>query len=80
MIKRLLLIGVVGNIKLNSEGSGKLTVVDNNKRWCLEKSGKKSVIGKTIIMHSGYDDGTSQPTGSGERVGCGVITPVFFDK
>jgi len=61
-------------------GNIKLTVVDNNKRWSLEKSGKKSVIGKTIIMHSGYDDGTSQPTGSGERVGCGVITPVFFDK
>jgi len=42
MIKRLLLIGVVGNIKLNSEGSGKLTVVDNNKRWSLEKTGKKA--------------------------------------
>ena len=73
--------GDLGNIKLNSEGRGKLTVVDNNKRWSLEKTGKKSVIGKTIIIHSGYDDGMSQPTGnSGERVGCGVITPVFFDK
>ena len=73
--------GDLGNIKLNSEGSGKLTVVDNNKRWSFEKTGKKSVIGKTIIIHSGYDDGRSQPTGnSGERVGCGVITSVFFDK
>ncbi len=73
--------GDLGNIKINSEGRGKLVVVDNNKRWSLEKTGKKSVIGKTIIIHSGYDDGMSQPTGnSGERVGCGVITPVFFDK
>jgi len=39
------------------------------------------VIGKTIVIHSGYDDGMSQPTGnSGERVGCGAIAPVFFDK
>ena len=73
--------GDLGNIKLNSEGSGKLTIVDKKKRWSLEKNSKKSVIRKTIIIHSGYDDGTSQPTGnSGERVACGVITPVFFDK
>jgi len=73
--------GDLGNIKLNSEGSGKLTIVDKKKRWSLEKKSKKSVIRKTIIIHSGYDDGTSQPTGnSGERVACGVITPVFFDK
>jgi len=73
--------GDLGNIKLNSEGKGKLVVDDNDKRWTLEKTGKKSVIGKTIIIHSGYDDGTSQPTGNaGERVGCGVITTGFVDK
>jgi len=73
--------GDLGNIKLNSEGKGKLTIIDNNKRWSLEKTGNKGVIGKTIIIHNGYDDGMSQPAGnSGERIGCGVITPVFFDK
>ena len=73
--------GDLGNIRLNSKGKGELVVVDNKKRWSLEKAGNKSVIGKTIIIHSGYDDGTSQPTGNaGQRVGCGVITTVFFDK
>jgi len=73
--------GDLGNIKLNSKGKGWLVVVDNNTRWGLEKSGNNSVVGKTIIIHSGYDDGTSQPTGNaGERVGCGVITSVLIDK
>ena len=35
------------------------------------------VIGKTIIIHSQPDDFTSQPSGnSGEKIACGVITPV----
>jgi len=73
--------GDLGNIELNNEGKGKLVVFDNNNRWSLEKIGKKDVTGKTIIIHSGYDDGTSQPSGNaGSRVGCGVITPVFIDK
>ena len=73
--------GDLGNVKLNGEGKGELVVVDNNKRWSLEKTGNKSVAGKTIIIHSGYDDGISQPTGNaGGRVGCGVIVTGFFDK
>lgn len=32
------------------------------------------VIGKTVIIHSGIDDFTSQPSGNaGEKIACGVI-------
>lgn len=32
------------------------------------------VIGRSVIIHSGPDDFTSQPSGnSGEKIGCGVI-------
>ena len=73
--------GDLGNVRLNGEGKGELVVFDNKKRWSLEKTGNKSVAGKTIIIHSGYDDGISQPTGNaGGRVGCGVIVTGFFDK
>ena len=35
------------------------------------------VIGKTIIIHAEPDDFTSQPSGNaGEKIACGVITPV----
>ena len=57
--------GDIGNIKLDAKGKGKLTV-----------SGKpdKNILGKSIIVHSGEDDYTTQPSGnSGSRIGCGVI-------
>lgn len=32
------------------------------------------IIGKSVIIHDGYDDFTTQPSGnSGARIGCGVI-------
>ena len=34
----------------------------------------KDIIGKTIIIHSGPDDFTTQPAGnSGDKIACGVI-------
>jgi len=34
----------------------------------------EDIIDKTVVVHSGYDDFTSQPAGnSGEKIGCGVI-------
>ena len=34
----------------------------------------KEVIGKTIVIHGGPDDFTSQPAGNaGEKIACGVI-------
>jgi len=36
------------------------------------------VIGKTIIIHSQPDDFKTQPSGdSGEKIACGVITPIL---
>ena len=32
------------------------------------------IIGKTVVIHSGADDFTTQPAGNaGEKIGCGVI-------
>jgi Cu-Zn family superoxide dismutase len=43
-------------------------------RWSIGGDTTKNIIGKTIIVHGGVDDYTSQPAGnSGERIGCGVI-------
>lgn len=37
----------------------------------------EDIIGKSLIIHSGPDDFTSQPSGnSGEKIGCGVIKRV----
>tara|TARA_Y100000758_G_scaffold175159_1_gene124620 strand:- start:225 stop:752 length:528 start_codon:yes stop_codon:yes gene_type:complete len=73
--------GDLGNIKLNSSGKGELVIVENRNRWSIEKTGKTSLIGKTIIIHSGYDDGKTQPAGNaGRRVGCGVIAKGITGK
>lgn len=35
----------------------------------------REIIGKTVIIHSGTDDFTSQPSGNpGAKIACGVIT------
>ena len=66
--------GDVGNINTDSNGYGKITVVDTNNRWSAGGSKNTNVIGRSIIVHANIDDGTSQPTGNaGLRVGCGVI-------
>ena len=34
----------------------------------------KNIIGKSVVIHDGVDDFTSQPSGAaGTRVGCGTI-------
>ncbi|MBQ8504511.1 MAG: superoxide dismutase family protein [Clostridia bacterium] len=34
----------------------------------------REIIGKTVIIHSGTDDFTSQPSGNaGEKIACGII-------
>lgn len=36
----------------------------------------KEIVGKTVIIHSGPDDFSSQPAGnSGNKIACGVIRP-----
>lgn len=40
-----------------------------DKRFTID-----NIIGKSVIIHSGRDDFTTQPAGdSGEKIGCGVI-------
>ncbi len=62
--------GDLGNIVANAEGVAAGTVVDS----VLTLSGPTSVIGHAVVVHSGQDDLTSQPSGdAGARVGCGVV-------
>lgn len=52
---------------LSADGIGVLSTFTN--RFTVN-----DVIGKSFILHSGYDDFTTQPSGnSGSRLACGVI-------
>ena len=64
--------GDIGNVKLNSQGKGTLTLTTN--LWTLGGSRDKNILGKSIIVHGAMDDYKTQPGGnSGTRIGCGVI-------
>ena len=66
--------GDIGNISLDASGKGSIQV--STDRWALGGSGKTNILGRAIIVHSGVDDYTTQPSGnSGSRIGCGVIMP-----
>ena len=69
-------IGDFGNLKSNSNGDSKSKI----RIKCLLLTGKKSVLGRALVIHAGEDDlgkgGTEESlkTGSaGKRIGCGVI-------
>ncbi len=65
--------GDIGNVQLNAEGAGAVTVSSN--RWTIGGDAKTSVLGRAVIVHSGVDDYKTQPTGNaGSRIGCGVIS------
>jgi len=64
--------GDIGNVKLNSKGNGSLTI--STDLWTLGGKPDKNILGKSVIVHGGVDDFTTQPTGNaGTRIGCGVI-------
>lgn len=64
--------GDIGNVKLNAKGKGTFTITTD--LWTLGGKPDKNILGKSIIVHGGVDDYTTQPTGnSGTRIGCGVI-------
>jgi Cu-Zn family superoxide dismutase len=63
-------VGDLGNVVADSTGMV-------NREWTdkvISLSGPHSIIGRSIVVHAGEDDLTSQPTGNaGARVACGVI-------
>lgn len=62
--------GDLGNLDVGQDSTGRYSRVDS----VLTFDGPNSIIGKALVIHSGEDDLTTQPSGnSGERVACGVI-------
>lgn len=52
---------------LSNRGKAKMSVLTGRFRV-------DEVIGKTVIIHSGPDDFTTQPSGNpGEKIACGII-------
>jgi Cu-Zn family superoxide dismutase len=69
--------GDIGNIPLDSKGHANYTVITN--LWTLGGSDStRNIVNRSIIIHSGVDDYTTQPSGnSGNRIGCtGIENPV----
>jgi Cu-Zn family superoxide dismutase len=66
-------VGDIGNISADSNGKGSIS--RETGLWCIGCDDEtKNIVGKSIIIHAGPDDFTSQPSGAaGPRVGCGVI-------
>lgn len=67
-------IGDIGNIEANMNGIGTISRVTD--LWCIGCNDEtKNIVGKAIIIHDGFDDFSSQPSGAaGPRIGCGEIT------
>ncbi|MEO7961100.1 MAG: superoxide dismutase family protein [Ginsengibacter sp.] len=64
--------GDIGNVTL--DGSGKGTMSLETDLWSLGGDAKTNILNRTVMVHSGTDDFTSQPSGNaGSRIGCGVI-------
>jgi len=65
--------GDLGNIEV-VDGTGSLNQVTDQISL---GTGPTSVIGRTVILHEGEDDCTTQPSGnSGARIACGqIVTP-----
>jgi len=63
-------VGDLGNILAPEEGIAHYQMINK----LISFSGESSIIGRSIIIHEGEDDFTTQPSGnSGERIGGGVI-------
>lgn len=65
--------GDIGNFTVNANGTGTITFVTDE--WCIGcGDDTKDILGKSVIVHQGTDDFTSQPSGAaGARVSCGGI-------
>ncbi|QNJ98468.1 superoxide dismutase family protein [Constantimarinum furrinae] len=65
--------GDIGNFEADDTGNGEISM--QTDEWCLGcGDSKKDLMGKSVIVHQGADDFTSQPSGAaGARVSCGGI-------
>jgi Cu-Zn family superoxide dismutase len=60
-------MGDMGNIEADAEGNATVNFTDSVITF-------DQIMGKAVILHSGEDDLTSQPSGAaGNRMACGVI-------
>ena len=66
--------GDIGNFDVDADGNGSITF--STDQWCIDcEDQQKNIVGKSVMIHEGVDDFTSQPSGdAGARVGCGEIT------
>ena len=65
--------GDIGNFEADKNGKGSIQL--KTDLWCIGCGDEmKDIVGKSIIVHAGEDDCTSQPSGAaGARIACGVI-------
>ncbi|HET8887132.1 MAG TPA: superoxide dismutase family protein [Salinimicrobium sp.] len=65
--------GDIGNFEANADGNAEFTF--STDQWCIGCDDEKmNIVGKAVIVHSGVDDYTSQPSGNaGSRISCGGI-------
>lgn len=65
-------LGDLGNIEVEADGIGFFEL--ETDLWEIGTGSDIDIVGKSIIVHAGADDFTSQPSGNaGARIGCGVI-------
>jgi Cu-Zn family superoxide dismutase len=65
-------LGDIGNFVVGQDGTGYVQLTTN--LWSISTGADNDVVGRSIIVHAGEDDLTSQPSGAaGGRIGCGVI-------
>lgn len=64
--------GDIGNVTLDATGQGSLEI--ETDLWSIGGDEKTNILNRSVIVHGGVDDFTTQPTGNaGSRIGCGVI-------
>jgi len=63
-------VGDLGNVTADASGNARYDRMDPQ----LSLEGVNSLVGRTVVVHAGADDLTSQPAGNaGKRAACGVI-------
>lgn len=65
--------GDLGNLQTNANGEAKQVILVPKE----EGDTFDQILNKSVLIHAGVDDLTSQPSGnSGDRIACGLIKPI----